>query len=64
MGGRSVEVEEELDLRATVTIQIHNLGGESQEIEFLSCEIDLNSIEVNLGEVNVFEPEDYYDDRD
>ncbi|WP_152988052.1 hypothetical protein [Paracoccus sp. MKU1] len=27
MGGRSVEVEEEHDLRTTVTIQIHNLGG-------------------------------------
>lgn len=64
MGGRTVEVDETHDIRATVTVRLHDLGGEDQEIEFESCEIDLNNIDLELGDVEVFEPEDYYDDHD
>jgi|GEM_PF-3179058 len=64
MGGRTVEVEETHDIRVTVTVKMHDLGGEDQEIEFESCEIDLNIIDIELGDVEVFEREDYYDDHD
>lgn len=64
MGGRTVEVDETYDTRATVTVRMHDLGTENQEIEFASCEIDLNDIHLELGDVDVFEPEDYYDDTD
>lgn len=64
MGGRTVEVDEMHDVRATVTVRMHDLGSEDQEIEFASCEIDLNNIDLELGDVDVFEPEDYYDDSD
>lgn len=63
MGGRSIEHDETREVRATVTVKMHDLGGEDQEIEFLSCEMDLNSLDIDLGEVDVFEPEDYYDER-
>lgn len=64
IGGRSVEVDEQHYVRATVTVRLHNLGGEAQALEFESFEIDLNSIDIELGDVDVFDPEDYYDDRD
>lgn len=62
MGGRSVQVGETHDLRAMVTVRMHDLGGQDQEIEYKSCEIDLNHIYVELGDVDVFEPEDSYDE--
>lgn len=64
MGGRSVECDETRDIRATVTVNINDLGGVDQYIEFVSCEIDLKGLDVDLGDVDMFEPEDYYDDRD
>ena len=64
MGGRSVEYDETRDIRATVMVNINDLGGEDQYIEFVSCEIDLKGLDVDLGDVDMFEPEDYYDDRD
>ena len=64
MGGRSVEIDETHYVRAMVTARIHNLEDADQEIEFKTCEIDLNSIDVNMGDVDMFESEDYYDDRD
>lgn len=63
MGGRTIDVDETHVVRATVTVRMHDLGGENQEIEFDSCEIDINSIDLDIGEVDVFDTEDYYDDE-
>jgi PIN domain len=61
MGGRSVEVDEELYLRATITLDIHGLGTEDEDIVIEDTELDDQYHEIELGEVNVFEPEDYWD---
>lgn len=61
LGGRSVEVDEELYLRATITLDVHDLGTEDEEIVIEDTELDEQFHEIELGEVNVFEPEDYWD---
>ncbi|MBB5276910.1 hypothetical protein HNR26_002988 [Rhizobium rosettiformans] len=59
MGGRSVEPEEELEIRATVNIAVRDLGGEDEMFEVLECELDGTYFEVDLGDIDVFEREDY-----
>jgi hypothetical protein len=59
MGGRTIEMDEELDVRATVTIKVHHLGGEDEQFEVLDCELDASYLEIELGDVDVFEAEDY-----
>lgn len=61
MGGRSVEVDEELYLRATITLDVHDLGTEDEDIVIEDTELDEQFHEIELGEVDVFEPEDYWD---
>lgn len=61
LGERSVEVDEDLYLRATITLDVHNLGTEDEEIVIEDIELDEQSHEIELGEVNVFEPADYSD---
>lgn len=60
MGGRTIEVDESLDVRATIVVNVVDLGSADEQIEFVSCEIDTQRFEIDLGEVDVFEPEDYY----
>ncbi|MEI8714778.1 PIN domain-containing protein [Mesorhizobium sp. ISC11] len=64
MGGRIIEVDESLDVRATIVVNVVDLGSADEQIEFVSCEIDIQSFEIDLGEVDVFEPEDYWDGED
>jgi hypothetical protein len=59
MGGRTIEMDEELDVRATVNIKVHHLGYEDEHFEVLDCELDASYLEIELGDVDVFEPEDY-----
>ncbi len=59
MGGRSIELDDTYKIRATVTVKVHELGTEDQDIEIENCEIDISVLEVELGEVDMFEPEDY-----
>ena len=61
MGGRAVDVEEDVYVRATLTVNVYNFGTEDQEIEFDEGEIEDRFHELELGEVDVFEPEDYWD---
>lgn len=61
MGGRSVLYNETYDILATVTVSILNFGKGDQEIEYISCEIDQQRLDLELGEVEIFEPEDYED---
>lgn len=58
MGGRTIEVDEEIATEATITFEVYNQGTEDEEIVFVDVEIDANYHEVELGEVDVFEPED------
>lgn len=59
MGGRSVDTDKELDLRATLNITVYDLGGEDEMFDVVQCELDRTYFEVDLGDVNVFEPEEY-----
>lgn len=59
MGGRMIEVDEELDLRATISVKVRDPGGEDEDIEFIDCEIDVSSHDLDIGNVEVFEREDY-----
>ena len=65
MGGRTVEVAEKLDTQATVTFDIYNQGTDDEEIVFVDVEVDANEYEIDLGEIDHFEPEDYnFDDEE
>ncbi len=59
MGGRTVEVDQELDVRVTMTLNVYNLGGEIPGFEVDDIELDDLFHNVELGNVDVFEPEDY-----
>ncbi|WP_105435887.1 PIN domain-containing protein [Neorhizobium tomejilense] len=59
MGGRTIEPDEELDMRATVNIKVQDLGGEDEQFDVLSCELDASYLEIELGDIDIFEPEDY-----
>ncbi|WP_165422035.1 PIN domain-containing protein [Rhizobium ruizarguesonis] len=59
MGGRTIEMDEEVDLRANAQIRIHDLGGDTEEFVIFDCELDTTYVEIEMGEVDVFEPEDY-----
>lgn len=64
MGGRCVEVDEGMTVRATFTVDVNGIGTDDQEIIYVACEIDDLSHEIDLGEVDVFEPEDAWRDGD
>lgn len=59
MGGRTLHVDEEIEMRATVKITIQDLAGENEYIEVQDCELDSTYLEIELGEVGVFEHDDY-----
>lgn len=61
MGGRTEEVEHEEDVVVTCTVQISDAGGEDEYVELIEAETDLTKLFVNLGEVDVFLPEDRED---
>ncbi|WP_416881273.1 PIN domain-containing protein [Marivita sp.] len=64
MGGRCIEVDEGITVRATITVDIYGIGTDDQEIIYLDSEIDDPNYEIELGEVDVFEPEDAWNDGD
>ena len=64
MGGRCIEVDEGMRVRATITVDIYGIGTDDQEIIYLDSEIDDPKHEIELGEVDVFEPEDAWLDDD
>ena len=61
MGGHMIEVEEDIYVRTAVTLDVHGLGSDDEEIEFVESELGNVFHEVELGEVDMFEPEDYWD---
>ncbi|MDX0320331.1 hypothetical protein GOC38_22320 [Sinorhizobium meliloti] len=59
MGGRTIEVDEELDLRANIDLEVRDPGGENEEIILIDVELEDGQFhEIELGSVDVFEPED------
>lgn len=60
MGGRTIEAEEELTIRASFTLYVHDLGTENELIELEDGEIEHRYHEIDLGEVDMFEPEDFW----
>lgn len=64
MGGRCIEVDEGMTVRATITVDVYSVGTDDQEIIYLDSEIDDPNYEIELGEVDVFEPEDAWHDDD
>ena len=61
MGGRTIEVEDEFDVRATITLNVYGQGTDNEELELVESELDIQYREIELGEVDMFEPEDYWD---
>jgi len=61
MGGRTEEVERDEDARVTATIDLRNLGQDGEELDLVEVEVDITSLSVNFGEVDMFKPKDYYD---
>lgn len=59
MGGRTVVVDGNEYARVTVTLDVRGVGEEGEEIELVDTEMDVNALDVDLGYVEVFEPEDY-----
>lgn len=58
MGGRCIEVDEGMTVRATITVDLYSIGTDDQEIIYVDSEIDDPNHEIELGEVDVFQPED------
>lgn len=57
MGGRTEEVDRDEDARVTVTIDLREVGGDDQELDLVETEIGITSLGLDIGEVDVFEPE-------
>lgn len=61
MGSKSLEIEREEDFPATVEFKVCNLGSEDEDWDIVDVEIGPKYVEIDLGEIDVFEPEDYSD---
>lgn len=65
ISGRSIEVEEEIDVRATFTLDVYDAGTEDEAVDCDDGEIDVSYHEIDLGEVDVFDRDDYdHNDRE
>ncbi|MEP3845551.1 MAG: PIN domain-containing protein [Paracoccaceae bacterium] len=64
MGGREEEIDEEVEARATVTLQVFDLGDEDEDVVFVESEIDVKDVDIYLSDVDVFPPEDYWEADD
>jgi hypothetical protein len=46
-------------MRAVINIALRGLGDEGLLFELLECELDRTYFEVDLGDIDVFDPEDF-----
>ncbi len=60
MGGRTIEISEEIDTEAIITVYVQDQGAEEENITFVDVEISTKDYDIDLGEIDVFEPEDYW----
>ncbi|MCK8462911.1 hypothetical protein MUY35_03495 [Aliiroseovarius sp. S1339] len=61
MGGRELDVDEEAEARAAITLYVFDVGTDEEDIVFVESELDLKHLDIDLGEVTVFQPDDYWD---
>jgi hypothetical protein len=64
MGSRTIDRDEELFVRMTVTLDVKNAGTQDETIELNDSDLDLRRHEIELGDVDVFEQEDVWPDDD
>ncbi len=62
IGGRTIEIDEKLAVRMIITLSIRDRGSEDVELICDDSELDIQYHEIELGEVDVFEPEDRWHD--
>jgi len=58
MGGRTIEVEDEVSAQATIFFGIYNRGTANEEIIFQNIELEIEFTEIDLGHLDVFEDSD------
>ena len=61
LGSRSLDIDREEDFPATVTFEVCNRGSEDEVWDIVDVEIGPKYVEIDLGEIDVFEPDDYVD---
>ena len=62
MGGRMIDVEEKICTEATIAFDVRDQGTEDAELGLVYVEIDVKDHHVDLGEIELFEPEVYHPD--
>ena len=60
MGGRTVEVNQQINTEAIITFKIEEQRAEKAQIAFVNVEIDAREYHIQLGEIDLLGPEDYY----
>ncbi|ESY72043.1 PIN domain-containing protein [Mesorhizobium sp. M0051] len=61
IAARSVEVDENLNGRLTMTVSVYEQGTEREEIIYEDSDLDIRDHEVDLGEVDVFEDDESWE---
>ena len=60
MGGRTVEVDQQINTEAIITFNIDEHGTETAQVALVDVEIDTREYRIQLGEVDLLDPEDCY----
>ncbi len=65
MGGRTIEVREDIDTEVIIVIDVQGQGTGREDITLVDVEVSTKDYYIDLGEIDVFEPEDYcpYDEE-
>lgn len=61
IGSRTIEFQENIGARATLTLQVFDQGANSEEVAFEESELNIHYYEIELGEIDTFEENDYED---
>ncbi|RWB00412.1 MAG: hypothetical protein EOQ39_35325 [Mesorhizobium sp.] len=61
VSSRSIEVNEEISGRLTMTVSVYEQGTEREEIIYEDSDLDIRDHEVDLGEIDVFEDDESWD---
>jgi hypothetical protein len=61
LAARSIEVDEELSGRLTMTLSVYDQGTEREEIIYEDSDLDIRNHEIDIGDVDVFEDDDRRD---
>ncbi len=64
LGSRIIEVEKEIYVRTNVTLDVQCFGEKGEKVTFVESELEDWHYEIELGDINVFEHEDYLDEAE